>query len=235
VVKRHQRIMDQVKATLRRKHYSIHTESYCDWIRRFILFHGFKDRTALHQDCEQNIESFLTYLAMGKQVAKSTQNQAMNALVFLYRRVLKRELAGQIDAVRATRNKKIPVVLTPEEVFKILSLMRGTPQLVAQLLYGGGLRISEAVRLRVKDIDFGYRQITVRSGKGDKDRVIPFPASIEGAVKQQIARVRVLHQQDLEDGFGEVYVPHALDRKYPNAAREIGWQYVFPASQRSKG
>jgi len=235
VVKPNMKLMDEVRTTMRLKHYSIHTErSYCDWIRRYVRFHGFKHREDLLQDSEALIEAFLTHLAVNGQVAKSTQNQAMNALVFLYRRVLKRELTGEIDAIRATRNKKVPVVLTPQEVQKVLSLISGSAQLIAQLLYGSGLRISEALRLRVKDIDFGYQQLIVRSGKGEKDRVTPFPVVLEMAMKQQLQRVKVLHDNDLKEGFGEVYLPYALDRKYPQAGVQYVWQYVFPSENRSR-
>ena len=223
-------ILEEVRDVLRRKHYSIHTErSYIDWIRRFILFHKMKSREELFIASEQKIEDYLTHLAIERHVAPSTQNQAMNALVFLYKRVLKQELTQEINGVRAARKAKIPVVLTREEVATVLSLMNGVPRLVAQLLYGAGLRITEAVRLRVHDLDFGYRQITVRSGKGGKDRVTTFPKAIEPLLKDHLVRVKALHQRDLAEGYGEVYLPHALKRKYPGAASQWGWQYVFPS------
>jgi integron integrase len=178
---------------------------------------------------EPKIEAFLTDLAVHGNVAASTQNQAMNALVFLYKRALKHALPERINAVRASKKINVPVVMTREEVAAVLALMDGTPQLVAKLLYGSGLRIMEAVRLRVKDIDYQMKQLTVRSGKGDKDRFTTFPATLTPLLQNHLTRVQTLHQQDLAQGYGAVYLPHALARKYPHAAREWGWQYVFPA------
>jgi integron integrase len=178
---------------------------------------------------EAKIESFLTDLAVHGNVAPSTQNQAMNALVFLYKRVLDHPLQESIDAVRADKKTSVPVVMTREEVAAVISLMDGTAQVVAKLLYGSGLRIMEAVRLRVKDVDFQMKQLTVRSGKGDKDRVTTFPTTLTPLLQNHLAGVKTLHQQDLAQGHGEVYLPHALARKYPSAAKEWGWQYVFPA------
>jgi len=180
-------------------------------------------------DGEAKIEAFLTHLAVDKAVASSTQNQAMNALVFLYRHVLKQSLDQEINAVRASRNIKIPVVMTKEEVAQIITLMEGVPQLVVKLLYGSGLRIMEAVRLRVQDIDYNFKQITVRSGKGAKDRVTTFPTSIIPLLQNHFAKARTIHNRDPDQGYGEVYMPNALARKYPNAAKEWNWQYVFPA------
>jgi integron integrase len=153
----------------------------------------------------------------------------MNALIFLYKRVLKLSMEGDINAVRADRKVNVPVVMTREEVAAVISLMNGTPQLVAKLLYGSGLRIMEAVRLRIQDVDFGMKQITVRSGKGDKDRITTFPISAGPLLQNHLSKVRTLHQQDLGRGHGEVYLPHALSRKFPNAGKEWGWQYLFPA------
>jgi integron integrase len=178
---------------------------------------------------EPKIEAFLTYLAVNKNVAPATQNLAMNALIFLYKRVLKLSMEGHINAVRADRKVNVPVVMTREEVAAVISLMNGTPQLVAKLLYGSGLRIMEAVRLRIQDVDFGMKQITVRSGKGDKDRITTFPISAAPLLQNHLSKVRTLHQQDLGRGHGEVYLPHALSRKFPNAGKEWGWQYLFPA------
>jgi len=178
---------------------------------------------------EAKIESFLTDLALHANVAPSTQNQAMNALVFLYKRVLKHPMQESINAVRADKKVNIPVVMTREEVAAVISLMDGTAQVVVKLLYGSGLRIMEAVRLRVKDVDFQMKQLTVRSGKGDKDRVTTFPATLTPLLQNHLAGVKTLHQNDLAKGHGEVYLPHALARKYPTAAKEWGWQYVFPA------
>ena len=225
--------MDEVRNTLRLMHYSIHTErTYCEWIRKFIHFHRMKSRDDL-ENGEKKIETFLTHLAVNGNVAPATQNQAMNALIFLYRKVLKNNLDKKIEAVRAKRKLNAPVVMTREETAKVLSLMVGTPQLVAKLLYGCGLRISEAIRLRVQDIDYDLKTLTVRSGKGDKDRVTTFPESTIPFLKDHLARVRVMHESDLAKGHGEVYLPHALDRKYRNAAKEWGWQYIFPATELS--
>ena len=223
-------ILDDVRRVMRVNHYSIHTErTYCDWIKRFILFHKMQDRAELFIESEKKIEEYLTHLALEGNVAPATQNQAMNALIFLYKRVLKQELTGEIDAVRSKKKKKIPVVLSREEVAAVISIMEGVPRLITQLLYGSGLRISEALRLRVHDIDFSYKQISVRSGKGAKDRVTTFPKSIEPLLKDHLNRVKAIHIHDLAAGHGAVYLPNALARKYPNASTEWEWQYVFPA------
>ncbi len=223
------KLLDEVRQVLRLRHYSIHTErSYVAWIVRFVRFHGMRSRADLFP-AEPKIEVFLTDLAMRGNVAAATQNQAMNALVFLYKRVLDHALEDRIDAVRADKKHNVPVVMTREEVAAILSLMEGTTQAVAKLLYGSGLRIMEAVRLRVKDIDFQMKQLTVRSGKGDKDRFTTFPASLTPLLQNHLVGVKTLHQQDLLQGHGAVYLPHALARKYPNFAKDWGWQYVFPA------
>lgn len=227
------RIMDEVHQVMRLNHYSIHTErSYCDWIRRFIKFHKMKSRQDL-KDGEAKIEQFLTHLAVNDNVAPSTQNQAMNALVFLYKRALKQPLDQKIDAIRATAKKNIPVVITREEVAKVIGLMKGTPQLVVKLLYGCGLRISEAIRLRIQDVDLDLKAITVHAGKGGKNRVTTFPASVIPLLKNHLSRVKILHEQDLAQGFGRIYLPHALERKYRNAATAWQWQYVFPSESLS--
>ncbi len=223
------KLLNEVRKVLRLHHYSIHTErSYVEWIVRFVRFHGMRSREAL-VPAEPKIESFLTDLAVNGNVAAATQNQAMNALVFLYKRVLNHTLEGRINAVRADKKINVPVVMTREEVAAVISLLDGTAQLVAKLLYGSGLRIMEAVRIRVKDIDFQMKQLTVRSGKGDKDRFTTFPATLTPLLQNHLARVKTLHQQDAAQGHGEVYLPHALARKYPNTAKEWGWQYIFPA------
>ena len=225
--------MDEVHDVMRLHHYSIHTErSYCDWIKRFILFHKMTGREDL-KNGEIKIEEFLTHLAVNKDISASTQNQAMNALVFLYRHVLKQPLDKEINAVRAPRKENVPVVMTREEVAQVISLMEGTPQIVVKLLYGSGLRVIEAVRLRVHDIDFKMKQITVRSGKGDKDRITTFPESVIPLLQNHLVRVKRVHQQDLTQGFGKVYLPHALSQKYRNADKEWGWQYVFPSQNLS--
>jgi len=226
---KNRKILDEVRDVMRLHHYSIHTErTYCDWIKRYIRHHNMISRQDLING-EAKIEAFLTHLAVDKAVAPSTQNQAMNALVFLYKRVLKQSLDQEINAVRASRKINIPVVMTREEVAQIIALMDGVPQLVVKLLYGSGLRIMEAVRLRVQDVDYTFKQITVRSGKGAKDKITTFPTSVIPLLQNHLAKVRVIHKQDLAQGYGEVYMPHALARKYPNAAKEWRWQYVFPA------
>lgn len=222
------KLLDEVRNVLCLHHYSIHTErSYVDWIIRFVRFHDMRSRAHLFPP-EPKIEAFLTDLAVHGNVAPSTQNQAMNALVFLYKRVLQQPMPGNIDAVRATKKAHIPVVMTREEVAAVLSFMEGTPQLIAKLLYGSGVRIMEAVRLRVQDIDYRMKQLTVRAGKGDKDRFTTFPAVLTPLLQNHLSRVKTLHQKDLALGYGEVYLPHALARKYPKAAQDWGWQYVFP-------
>jgi integron integrase len=223
------KILDQIREVLRLHHYSIHTErAYLDWIKRYIAFHRMKSRHDLAGG-EQKIEAFLTHLAVDQRVAAATQNQAMNALVFLYKRVLDQPLNESINAVRAERKINVPVVLTRDEVMQVIPLLEGVPQLIVKLLYGSGLRIMEAVRLRVKDVDFQMKQVTVRSGKGDQDRLTTFPASMIPLLKNHLAKVRVLHSRDLAEGRGEVYLPHALSRKYPGAGKQWGWQYLFPS------
>lgn len=223
------KILDEVRDVMRLRHYSIHTErAYCDWIKKYVHFHGMNSRDDL-KDGEKKIEAFLTHLAVNKNVAPSTQNQAMNALVFLYKKVLKNHLDEEINAVRANKKIHVPVVMTREETSKVIKMMGGTTQIAAKLMYGSGLRISETIRLRVQDIDYKMKTITVRSGKGAKDRVTTFPSSIIPFMQNHLAKVKAIHESDLEKGYGEVYMPYALARKYPNAAREWGWQYVFPA------
>jgi len=231
---RNQKLMDEVHEVMRLKHYSIHTErSYCDWIKRFVHFHGMKSRDDLKQG-EPKIEQFLTHLAVDGNVSPSTQNQAMNALVFLYKRVLKQTLDGSINAVRAKKKQNIPVVLSREEVASVISMMKGTPHLVVKVLYGSGMRMMEALRLRVHDIDYDLKQITVRSGKGNKDRVTPFPVSLTPLLQSHLTRVKSIHEKDMAEGYGAVYLPYALEPKYPDAAREWQWQYVFPSSNLSR-
>lgn len=223
------KLLAETRDMMRRLHYSIHTErAYCDWIARFVRFHHLRSREALLVEAERKVEDFLTHLVVQGKVAASTQNQAFNALVFLYKKVLEQPLEG-VKAARSRKEPRIPVVLTREEVKKVLALLEGTPQLLVKLLYGCGLRITEAVRLRVQDMDFGYQQVTVRDGKGSKDRVTPLPTNVVALLRNHLERVEVMHQQDLVAGFGAVYLPYALARKYPNAEREWPWQYVFPS------
>ncbi|MHB1618684.1 MAG: integron integrase [Sulfuricella sp.] len=221
------KLLDQVQAVLRVKHYSIRTERvYLDWIKRYILFHH-KAHPA--QMGAPEVEAFLSHLAVAGKVAASTQNQAKSALLFLYREVLALELPLLDNVTRAKTPQRLPVVLTASEVKSLLNRLDGTLWLMASLLYGGGLRLMECVRLRVKDVDFEMRQVTVREGKGFKDRVTMLPESSIAPLQAHLARVRALHEEDVTEGYGAVYLPYALEKKYPNAAKEWGWQYVFPA------
>jgi len=223
------KLLDQTRDVLRLKHYSLRTErSYCDWIKRFIRFHQLrhpKDMGAAE------ISQFLTHLARIGNVSAATQNQALSALLFLYQQVLKQEVGWIEEVERAKRPRRVPVVLTREEIHKIFAHLHGMPRLMAGLLYGSGLRLMECVRLRVKDVDFGYAHITVRDGKGAKDRVTMLPVNIAAPLRRHLAKVKAQHEQDLEDGFGEVYLPTALERKYRSAPREWVWQFVFPSSR----
>ena len=217
---------------MRLKHYAYRTKlTYTRWIKRFIFFH---DKKHPGEMGEPEVEAFLTWLAVERKVAKSTQNQAFNALIFLYREVLKRPLEGRIDAVRSFKKQRLPIVMGKEETQRVLSAMNGTTQLMAKLLYGSGIRLMECIRLRVKDIDFEINEIRVHSGKGDKDRLVPLPESIKAALKTHLERVKLIHENDLSKGYGEVYLPNALDRKYPAAGKEWEWQYVFPSSKLSR-
>jgi integron integrase len=220
--------MDQVREVLRLRHYSIRTErSYCDWIKRYVKFHNMESRTDLDGG-EGKIEAFLSELAVKGNVAVSTQNQAFNALLFLYHQVLHQAL-GNIQAVRATRPVRVPIVLTQEEVRQVILAMSGTPQLIVKLQYGSGLRLMETLRLRVQDVDLGMKQITVRNGKGAKDRYTVLAEAVVPVLREHLERVRLTHQEDLREGQGAVYLPDALERKYLGAARDWRWQYVFPA------
>ena len=225
------RLLDQVRGKIRLKHYSIRTEqAYVDWIKRFVLH--FDKRHPLEMGARE-VEVFLTHLAVQGRVAASTQNQAKSALLFLYREVLERDMPWLNDVERAKTPKRLPVVLTQEETQAVLSRLKGTHWLVAGLLYGSGLRIMEALRLRVKDLEFTRGEILVREGKGFKDRVTMLPATLVEPLRAHLKQVRALHEQDVAEGYGEVYLPYALDRKYPSAGREWGWQYVFPSKNRS--
>ena len=225
------KLLDQVRATLRLGHYSGRTETaYVDWIKRFILFHGKRHPAEMGAD---EVRAFLTYLAAEKNVAASTQNQALSALLFLYRVVLQQKLPWVDQFERVQRPPKVPVVFTKEEARAVLSRLNGTARLMAHLLYGSGLRLMECVRLRIKDVDLGYLQITVRDGKGGRDRVTMVSVQLADALRKQIEKSAQLHEEDLSAGAGEVYLPHALARKAPGAAREKGWQYLFPAVRRS--
>src|SRR5690349_15707276 len=221
-------LMDQMREVLRVKHYALRTEqSYWDWVRGYIRFHGMRAREELFPGGEK-VEEFLSDRAVNGRVSVSTQNQAFNALLFLYGQVLHQPLEN-VNAVRADRPVGVPTVLTAEEVRQVLQAMSGTPQLVVKLLYGSGLRLLEALRLRVQDLDFQMEQLTVRDGKGSKDRYTVLPDAVMPALQEHLQMVRIIHNNDLKQGLGSVYLPGALDRKYPAAAREWRWQYVFPA------
>jgi integron integrase len=225
------RLLEQVRGRIRFKHYSIRTEqAYVDWIKRFIRH--FDKRHPKDMGAEE-VQAFLTHLALAGRVAASTQNQAKSALLFLYKEVLAVELPW-LDKVEAAKTpKRLPVVLTREEVMAVLSRLEGSHALIARLLYGTGLRIMECLRLRAKDVIFERNEILVRDGKGAKDRVTMLPASLVPALREHIGRVRELHRRDLAAGHGDVYLPFALDRKYPTAGREWMWQYVFPSAHLS--
>jgi integron integrase len=223
------KLLDRVRWHLRLKHYSIRTEqAYVDWIRRYILFHHKRHPNEMG---EKEITRFLTHLAVEKNVAASTQNQAFSALLFLYQQVLGRKLDFIDNVQRVKRPAKIPVVLTSDEARLVLDELTGEYRLMAELLYGSGLRLLECLRLRVKDVDFGYGQITVRDGKGLRDRVTLLPESLRQPLQLHLQRVRQIHERDLAHGRGHAYLPFALKRKYPNAERSWGWQYVFPANK----
>lgn len=226
------RLLDRVRARCRVRHLSLRTEqAYVAWIRRFILANDKRHPDLLGG---REIERFLTSLAVRDRVAPGTQNQALAALLFLYREVLETELPWMDSVTRAKRPRRVPVVLSIDEVKRLLSAMEGRAALLASLLYGTGMRLMEAMRLRVKDVDFDQRQIVVREGKGGKDRHVPLPDRLCDGLRDAITRALQLHAHDLACGRGAVWLPAALARKYPNAAREPGWQYVFPAKGLSR-
>lgn len=223
------KLLDRVRWHLRVKHYSLRTEElYAHWIRRFILFHG--KRHPLEMG-EEEIAAFLSHLAIDAQVAASTQNQAFSALLFLYQQVLDRKLAYLTGVERVRRPAKLPVVLTRKEAHATIAHLRGEYRLMGELLYGSGLRLLECLRLRVKDIDFASAQITVREGKGLRERITLLPNRLKRPLREHLARVKEIHRGDLARGAGAVYLPFALKRKYPKAARDWRWQYVFPAAK----
>nr|QZL14091.1 integron integrase [uncultured bacterium] len=226
------KLLDQVRDQIRVKHYSYRTEeTYVQWIRRYILFHNKRHPNEMGG---AEVNAFLTHLAVSENVAASTQNQALSAILFLYREVLQQELDLNLDAVRAKRPRYLPTVLTVEEAFQILKNIMGVYQLVAKLLYGSGLRLNEALQLRVKDIDFAQQQIIVRDSKGMESRVTMLPRNVIEEIKEHLQTVKRTHQQDLARGFGEASLPFALSKKYPNAAKEWIWQYIFPSSNIAK-
>jgi integron integrase len=224
------KLLDQVRQKLRLLHYTIRAEeAYVDWIRRYFLFHHKRHPREM---AGREAEAFLTHLAVEGRVATSTQNQALAALLYLCHKVLDIELPPH-DAVRARRPRRLPVVLSTGEVRDVLDRMTGVHRLMAELMYGSGLRLLETCRLRVKDIDFARGQIVVREGKGDKDRVVPLPKRLEAGLRAQIARFEEIHRNDLRAGHGRVWLPSALREKYPDAERALGWQYLFPSARLS--
>ena len=226
------RLLDEVRHRLRTLHYSYRTEQqYLGWIRRFILFSGRRHPATLGA---AEIEAYLSHLATDRNVSASTQNQALSAILFLYQKVLKLELPWLDGITRARRSRYLPTVLTQAEVRAVLAKLDGRVWLIVSVLYGGGLRISEALRLRVKDLNFEYRQVVVRDGKGGKDRVTILPDRLVAPLQEHLVRVRTLHELAIAKGYGGVDLPDALARKYPNAQFEWGWQYVFPADQPSR-
>ena len=226
------RLLNRVRDKIRLKHYSIRTEqAYIDWIKRFILFHDKRHPARLGAD---EVEAFLTDLAVTRHVAAATQNQAKSALLFLYKEVLDIELPWLDQVERAKSPLRMPVVLSRDEVGNVLKQLRGTHALIGRLLYGTGMRVMECMRLRVKDVDFARLEILIRDGKGLKDRVTVLPMAVVPQLRQQVALARAQHQRDLAAGYGAVWLPNALTRKYASAARELGWQYVFPAEKRSR-
>ena len=225
------KLLDEVRRVLRLKHYSIRTEkSYLDWIRRYMVHHRLRHPREMGG---VEVTAFLSHLATDLNVSASTQNQALAALLFLYKEVLGVELPWLGEVERAKRPSRLPVVLTQEEARRVVEALAGSYQIMGTLLYGSGLRLLECLRLRVKDVDFGYLQITVRDGKGAKDRVTMLPVSVVPPLREHLEKVRALHTQDLAEGFGRVLLPDALDRKWATAAAEWGWQWVFPGGRRS--
>jgi integron integrase len=224
------RLLDQLRLALRSRHYSRRTEqAYCLWVRRFIYFHNIR-----HPDDmgEEEINAFLTHLAVDTKVSASTQNQALSALLFLYRHVLGRGVGDLGGVIRARKPERVPVVMARDEVRDVLAHMHGDCALMAALMYGTGMRLMECLRLRVQDIDFGRNEITVRDGKGAKDRVTMLPEALKERLEAHLKKVKRVHERDLADGFGRVLLPDALDRKYPNAAVQWRWQWVFPQERR---
>jgi integron integrase len=221
-------LLDGLKKTLRVQNYAMTTErNYLQWVERFLAFHG-----DCHPDklAEPDIRAYLDFMALERKIAAKTQNQALCAIVYFSKHVLQKELGDFSDFARARTPRRLPVVLTQAEVKQLLEASPGTRGLMASVIYGGGLRLMECCRLRVKDLDFGYMQITVREGKGNKDRRVPMPRTLADRLRQHLESVKKLHEDDLKQGFGEVYLPDGLARKYPNAATEWKWQFVFPAA-----
>jgi len=226
------KLLDRLREALRTRHYSRRTEqTYCHWVKRFILFNNVRHPQEM---AEPEINAFLTHLAIKEKVSASTQNQALSALLFLYRHVIGREVGDLGNVIRARKPKRLPVVMTRDEVKAVLANLSGDKQLMASLMYGAGLRLMECLRLRVQDIDFARNEIIIRDGKGAKDRITMLPESLKVLLQDHLTRVKAIHAKDLADGWGRVQLPEALDRKYPNAPTEWRWQWVFPQENRWK-
>ena len=224
------KLLDRLRETLRTRHYSRRTEqTYSHWVKRFVYFHKMRHPEEM---AEPEINTFLTHLAVKERVSSSTQNQALSALLFLYRHVLNREIGELRDVIRARKPKRLPVVLTKDEVKTVIGNLKGDKWIMANLMYGAGLRLMECLRLRVQDIDFASNQITVRDGKGSKDRLTMLPKVVKQPLREHLKNVRNTHQKDLSEGYGRVFMPYALARKYPKAATEWSWQFVFPQDNR---
>jgi len=229
---RQPKLMDNLRQALRARHYSKSTEhTYCLWVKRYIYFHNVKHPAEM---AEPEINVFLTHLAFKEKVSASTQNQALAAILFLYRHVLKREVGELGDVIRARKPKRLPVVMTREEVKAVLAQLEGAKCLTGSLMYGAGFRLIECLRLRIQDIDFGRNEIMVRDGKGAKDRITMLPESLKEPLQKHLERVKTIHEKDLKAGWGSVPLPDALHRKYPNASKEWRWQWVFPQENRWK-
>jgi len=229
-VARKPRLLEQLRQALRSRHYSRRTEqTYCQWVKRFIYFHKVRHPAEM---AEPEINAFLTHLAVKERVSASTQNQALSALLFLYRHVLNRKIGDLGEVIRARKPKRLPVVMTREEVRLVLSQLQGDRWLMANLMYGAGLRVRECLRLRVQDVDFAACQILVRDGKGFKDRITMLPNVIKRPLLDHLEVTKEIHERDLAEGYGRVQMPYALARKYPNAARERSWQWIFPQENR---
>lgn len=226
------KLLDQLREAIRIRHYSYRTEqAYVLWTRQYIHFHDLQHPNTLN---ESHVSAFLSNLAINRKVAPNTQNQALNALVFLYRHILDSPLEEIKHIKRASGKQKLPVVLTQQEIKRLLECLPYPHWLIAATMYGSGLRLMEALNLRVKDLEFQYRAIRVVQGKGRKDRIVTFPDHLIDQMKLQIEHARMLHEKDLSDGFGQTILPYALERKYPNASKSLNWQFIFPARNRSK-
>jgi integron integrase len=225
------KLLDQLRDVIRLKHYSIRTEkAYVNWARRYILYHNKQHPRNMGV---AEIREFLTYLAVDQKVSAASHNQALSAILFLYRELLEIEMPENIKAFWVKNNRSIPTVLSRNEALKVIGLMSGVQQIMLKVIYGSGLRLTECIRLRVKDLDFEYQQIVVRKGKGDRDRLTILPNTITPILRDHLQSVKYLHRQDVAEGYGREYLPPALSRKYPKADREWIWQYVFPAPARS--